>query len=68
MLEFWVSLVIFMASHSVVARSGLRGLIVQKWGGEDLSDPLFFAQPDIARMAGHCGAERASYPAMAMAL
>ena len=32
MLEFWVSLVIFMASHSVIARSGLRGLIVQKWG------------------------------------
>lgn len=32
MLEFWVSLVIFMVSHSVIARSGLRGLIVQKWG------------------------------------
>lgn len=32
MLEFWASLVIFMASHSVIARSGLRGVIVQKWG------------------------------------
>lgn len=32
MLEFWGALVIFIASHSVIARSGLRGLIVQKWG------------------------------------
>ncbi len=32
MLEFWVLLVIFMASHSVIARSGLRGAIAQKWG------------------------------------
>ncbi len=32
MLEFWVALIVFMASHSVIARSGLRGLIVQKWG------------------------------------
>ena len=31
-MEFWVLLIIFIASHSVIARSGLRNIIVQQWG------------------------------------
>lgn len=31
MLEFWIALLVFIGSHSIIARSGLRGLIINKW-------------------------------------
>jgi uncharacterized membrane protein len=31
-LEFWLALIIFLASHSMIARSGLRGFMINKWG------------------------------------
>lgn len=31
-MEFWFALLIFLASHSLVARSGLRSFLVCKWG------------------------------------
>lgn len=31
-MEFWFALLIFLASHSLVARSGLRSFLVRKWG------------------------------------
>lgn len=31
-MEFWLALIVFLASHSVIARSGLRDFITHKWG------------------------------------